>query len=186
MYLAAFLPGVLALGANLPPYLIEEMKPILQSVASRRLPGDAIYVFYGAGQAVSFYGPRYGFTAQDYVLGGCHQGDTRAYLREVDDFRGRPRLWVLISHDWRGEGLPLLDYLDHLAGRRLAIRASTHGHHALASEAYLYDMTSSPLRPRVEAASFPIASAGWNRLDSRFPCRGAENPVSEIPLEPAH
>ncbi|HEY6928348.1 MAG TPA: hypothetical protein VJA66_01610 [Thermoanaerobaculia bacterium] len=184
IFLAALLPAILTLQASLPPYLNEEMKPILRDMAARRLPGDSIYVFYGAGQAVSFYGARYGFRPQDYVLGGCHQEDTRAYLREIDGFRGLPRVWVLISHDWRGERLALLDYLDHLGTRTLAIRAPAHGPHALVSEAYLYDLSAARPSPGVDSMTFPIPRAAPNWLDSRFPCRGAENPVPEIPLEP--
>ena len=183
-YGAALLPAVFAIGVNLPPYLIEEMRPILRDVASRRLPGDAIYVFYGAGQAMSFYGPRYGFDRQDFVIGGCHLADRRAYLHEVDAFRGRPRLWVLISHDWRGERLALLDYLDHLGQRRLTTRAPARGHHSVVSEAYLYDLSEARMAPGVDATSFPVPGPGWNPLDSRFPCRGGENPIPDIPLEP--
>jgi hypothetical protein len=183
-YGVALLPAVFAIGVNLPPYLIEEMRPILRDVASRRVPGDAIYVFWGAGQAMSFYGPRYGFDPQDFEIGGCHLIHRRAYLQEVDVFRGRPRLWVLISHDWRGERLVLLDYLDHLGQRRLTIRAPARGHHSVVSEAYLYDLSEARLAPGVDAESFPVPRPGWNPLDSRFPCRDAENPISDIPLDP--
>lgn len=40
---------------------------------------------------VSFYGPRHGL--YEWTANDCHYGDPRAYLREVDAFRGRSRVW---------------------------------------------------------------------------------------------
>ncbi len=161
-------------------------------------PGDAIYVYYGAGQALRFYGPRYGFAPSGYLLGGCHRGDTRAYLGELDRFRGRARLWVLIAHaqPWLGEEQTVLAYLDRLGTRRLALRALPHaGGAGLPAEAYLYDLTAAR-RPvagasaagvaggaaatsaGASAATFPIAPAA-PEPDPRFACTGPQNPVPE-------
>jgi len=81
-----------------PVYHHEETRPLFHRLAQRRRPGDAIYVFYGANQALRYYGPRAGIDPSEFSVGGCHRGDLAAYLREVDEFRGRPRVWVLIAH----------------------------------------------------------------------------------------
>ena len=182
LYLVALVPALLAFRADPPVYRIEETKPLLQAVAERRQPGDAIYVYYGAGHALRFYGPRYGFQPGDYELGGCHRGDARKYLVEVDGFRGRPRLWVLIAHAQPrlGEDQLLLAYLDRLGTRRLALRALPHVRGGgLPAEAFLYDLTDAK-RSTASAATFPIPPAP-SGLDPRLACAGAANPVPATP-----
>jgi hypothetical protein len=187
VYLAALAPAVAAFAADPPVYRMEESQPLLRAVAARRQRGDAIYVYYGAGHALSFYGPRFGFAPGDYMLGGNHRGDTRAYLHELDSFRGRPRLWVLISHAHpkMGEETAILDYLDSLGRRRLALRVLPHVRTGgLPVEAFLYDL-SSPRLGNDAAATFPVAPPVM-RLDPRLEREGAANPVPRVPLaEPA-
>lgn len=92
------LPALLALARYPPVYRHEETRPLFEQLARRRHPGDAIYVFYGAGQALNYYGPRAGIDPSEATAGGCHRGDLAGYLREIDRFRGRPRVWILIAH----------------------------------------------------------------------------------------
>jgi hypothetical protein len=173
-------PAGLELAHNRPIYRVEEMKPILREVAQRRRPGDAIYVYYGAGQAVRFYGPRYGLRPHDYVLGRCLRGEPRGYLRELDRFRGRSRVWVLVSHALPdlGEEPAMLAYLDLLGKRRLAVRAlpqpRTSG---FVAAALLYDLGSARGLPAAAASSFPVPPTPA-RLDLRFACVGPQNAVS--------
>jgi hypothetical protein len=188
VYFAAFLPGLAGFAADPPVYRVEETRPLLRAVAARRQPSDAIYVYYGAGQALRFYGPRYGLKPGDYLLGGCHRGDARAYLFEVDRFRGRPRLWVLVAHAQPrlGEERTLLAYLDRLGTRRLELRILPHGRgFGLPAEAFLYDLTQAQTSPAgATAATFPIAPApapGPAPLDPRLACAGPANPYPELP-----
>jgi hypothetical protein len=178
VYVAALVPAIFGFGANPPVYRIEETRPLLRSVAARRQAGDAIYVYYGAGHALRFYGPRYGFQPEDYLLGGCHRGDTRAYLLDLDRFRGRRRVWVLFSHaqPHLGEEATMLAYLDRLGARLLTLRTLPHGRmFGLPAEAFLYDLSAATGRPPVAAASFPLVP-GSNRLAARFACAGPANP----------
>jgi len=178
VYVAALVPAGFGFVADPPVYRIEETRPLLRSVAARRDPGDAIYVYYGAGHALRFYGPRYGFHPGDYLLGGCHRGDTRAYLLDLDRFRGRRRLWVLFSHaqPHLGEEATMLAYLDRLGARRLALRIFPHGRmFGLPAEAFLYDLSAATSLPRVAAASFPIAPTS-SPLAASLVCAGPANP----------
>ena len=107
-------------GCNLAPKRV----PCWPDVAHRR-PGDALYVYYGARRALLFYAPQAGFEPTETTLGGCHRGDPRSYLRELDVFRGRPRVWVLFAaNNW-----PLLEqptisaYLDLIGKRRATFAA---------------------------------------------------------------
>jgi hypothetical protein len=183
VYAVALLPAVAAFAVDPPVYRIEETSQLLRTVAARRLPGDAMYVYYGAGHAIRFYGPQYGFQSGDYVLGACHRGNPRAYLGEVDRFRGRSRLWVLFSHAQPrlGEEQALLAFLDRLGTRRLSLRVLPHGRmFGLPAEAFLYDLTGAE-RSRVAAASFPIAPAP-SLGDASLACAGPANPFPDPTL----
>lgn len=92
------LPALLALARYPPVYRHEETRPLLGQLARRRHPGDAVYVFYGANQALRYYGPRAGIDPSEVTVGGCHRGDLAGYLHEIDQFRGRRRVWILIAH----------------------------------------------------------------------------------------
>jgi len=61
-----------------PAYHLEDMKPALAYLQERRLPGDAVYVYYGAAPVVTFYAGAYGLRDNDYAVGGCNRGDTRS------------------------------------------------------------------------------------------------------------
>ncbi len=184
VFAAALLPALAGFAADPPVYRIEETRPLLRALAARRRPGDAIYVYYAAGHALRYYGPRYGFHDGDYVLGACHRGDVRAYLEEVDRFRGRPRLWVVFSHAQPrlGERESLLAYLDRLGTRLMALRFLPHGRmFGLPAEAFLYDLAGAD-RTGVAAASFPIAplTKAAGPIDPAQPCAGPANPYPDL------
>src|SRR5262249_54520977 len=89
-------PAVIPIIKQPPPYRIDDVEPVLSYLQQRRLSGDSIYVYYNAVPAMSFYAPEFGFGAQDYTSGGCHRGETRSYLLELDRFRGQRRVWLLM------------------------------------------------------------------------------------------
>jgi hypothetical protein len=91
-------PAVHAVRRSHPIYDLEPLAPALSHLANAKRPGDRIYVYYGSAQAFLYYASRFGFAKDDYVIGGCHRSDPIDYLRELDRFRGSPRLWVVITH----------------------------------------------------------------------------------------
>jgi hypothetical protein len=186
IYALALLPALAGFAADLPVYRIEEMAPLLRAAAVRRQAGDAIYVYYGAGQALRFYGPRYGFQPRDYLLGDCHRGDTRAYLREIDRFRGRRRVWILMTHVFPrlGEDKALLSYLDHLGIRRFALRVRPHGRFGADALAVLYDLGEAS-RSSAAAATFPVPRLP-HPIDPTAACASdvVATPANEAPPVP--
>jgi hypothetical protein len=60
-----------------------------------RQAGDLVYVFPLSRIGVLFYGPRYGLERKGWTTGICDRNDTRAYIRDVDRYRGASRVWVL-------------------------------------------------------------------------------------------
>ncbi len=150
------IPPLLALVDNLPVVRLEETRPMLAYVAEHRRPEDAIYVYYGAEPAFRYYGPRYGLDRADAVVGGCHRSDPRAYLREIDAFRGRPRVWVIFAHDVPrlGEQAAILGYLGRIGVRRDAIDVPDDGPSDTRAE--LYDLGIPEHLAAASAETFPL------------------------------
>jgi hypothetical protein len=78
-----------------PPYWIEDHKTALAFFREHRQPGDAVFVFPYGVQAVERYGSAYGLAPDDYQVGACSREDRRVFLRDVDRYRGRRRVWLL-------------------------------------------------------------------------------------------
>jgi hypothetical protein len=76
----------------------QDVRPALAYLRSQWRAGDRLYVYWGAWQATSFYAARYGFHEADMVFGDCHVRRPRQLLAELDQLRGRPRVWVLATH----------------------------------------------------------------------------------------
>ncbi len=96
VFLVGGLPTAGVLFDSPPPYRTQQIRTVLEEVAEKRQLGDELWVYYGARHAIDFYGPRMGF--EEWDQGGMHRGDARAYLRELDRFRGRERVWVVFTH----------------------------------------------------------------------------------------
>ena len=68
-------------------------------IESKRQPGDVTYVYYGAAPVMSVYAQSFGYQPGDDFVGGCHRGESRRYLEELDTFRGSERVWIVLTHD---------------------------------------------------------------------------------------
>jgi hypothetical protein len=162
---------------NPPVYRLEETPRMLAYVKTQLQAGDAVYVYYGAEHALRFYGQRYGFAQNDYVLGGCHFADPRSLLRELDRFRGQKRLWLLFAH-----ALPrvpdrtaMLAYLDQIGDRQTSVVfPATKDNADTTVYAYLYDLSDSRQLASASAASYPLPPSG--PPDHRVACQGPEAP----------
>jgi hypothetical protein len=157
---ALLLPALYPLAATPPVYYSEHMKPVLSYVRERRQPGDGIYVYYGAAHAVTFYGVRYGLERSEYAVGGCRRGDTRRYLRELDTFRGRTRVWLLLTHAVTRlrEGDDILAYLDAVGTRKdsFVFESRTPGQPLPPAAVYLYDLSDVSKLARADAETFQL------------------------------
>jgi hypothetical protein len=162
------LPAVLAIARYPPVYRHEETRPLFEHLARRRQPGDAVYVFHGAAQALRYYGPRTGLEPRDTTVGGCHRTDLAAYPPEIDRFRGRPRVWVLIARSQRGlpEQATIREYCG-LIGRRLEGASTPDGDRESTLE--LFDFSDPERLGTASAATFPVPVVD-PALARRFPC----------------
>ena len=164
-----------ATARHLPVYRHEETRTVLLGLAARRQPGDVLYVYYGAERALRFYGPRVGIEASDVTFGGCHRGQPREYLRELDRFRGRPRVWVVFAHavSSLAEQPTIRGYLGRI-GTRL------EGLEAVGATAELYDLNEPERLNSSTAATYPL-SEGNPDLAARFGC--GHGPLATAPSE---
>ncbi|MFY9551330.1 MAG: glycosyltransferase family 39 protein [Thermoanaerobaculia bacterium] len=157
---------------NPPVYRNEDTRPILATLASRRQPGDVIYVYYGAERAVRFYGPRVGIEPSEATFGGCHRGQPREYLRELERFRGRPRVWVVFAHASPAEQRAMRGYLGRI-GRRRA------GFEAVGAAAELYDLSEPERLQASTAETYPV-SEGNPEVGKQYGC--GHGPLAATPL----
>ena len=94
--MAALLAGpVSSLARFPPPYFVEDHKSVLAFVRDHRQPGDAVFVYPYEIEAVERYGAGYGLAPGDYEIGRCSRTDRRVFLRDVDRYRGRSRVWFI-------------------------------------------------------------------------------------------
>ena len=182
------MPAGAVVGIAPPPYRAEETRPVLEQLRARARPGDIIYAYHAAGLALRFYAPDL-----EWVQGTAHREDPRRYLREVDRFRGRPRVWLFYTHGYPCEPEAIRSYLAAIGAEREGIVDPFGLRGQRAAAAYLYDLADPRKLARSDAATHPIEAAtgerwwtrgcGYNReagavsSDRRLDDRGSTDPV---------
>jgi hypothetical protein len=161
---AISVPAVLPVATRLPPYRVEDLKYVMEHVQDRHLRGDAIYVYYGAAPVMTLYARELGFSPEMYAVGGCHRGQTRRYFEELDTFRGRSRVWLILTHSqpvYR-EREDILAYLDSIGTRLDSIDRPSRvvGHNPFAAEGFLYDLSSTARLGGADSATFAVTGLG--------------------------
>jgi hypothetical protein len=168
LMIVLFVPPVLALAVAPPPYEIEHHRELLSYLKQHRGPGDPVYVLQLQQIGTSFYVPRYGLQRGEWRTGVCDENETRAYIKDVDRYRGVPRLWVL-----SGSGRPLRpvhasvrNYLSTIGVKRdsLSLPSLTLGSVSIE----LYDLSDAT---RLRAATADSFSVPPMPTDPRLVCR---------------
>jgi hypothetical protein len=172
---------IYAIATALPPLWLQHLRPVVEHMVARREPGDAVYVFYGAGQAFHYYSGRYGLTLDTTVMGHCSIGAPREYLRQLDQLRGRNRVWVVLTHDQRlgKEYAVIIDYLDRIGRRIETVEVpGSSGRPMEAAAGYLYDLSDPTLLSKSSSRTHAIADDMLSSSE-RWDCYGIE--LSESP-----
>jgi hypothetical protein len=152
------LPPLLAFVDNHPVERRQENRPLFEYVQRRRRPGDAIFIPYDTIRALRYYGPRTGLDPASVSPGACHRGDLSAYLREIDRYRGQPRVWVIFAQTVPDsmEQPTMRGYLGTIGRRREGLTVPTIESTAFDMRAELYDL-SDPVRLAASTAdAFPL------------------------------
>jgi Dolichyl-phosphate-mannose-protein mannosyltransferase len=166
MMTVAFMPLLLVVLVGHLPFHYQESRPVLAALASRWRPGDRLYVYYSARKAISFYGPQYGLT--DWWSGPCHREDPRSYFREIDRFRGQPRVWFFFTHAALGYREPELirSYFEAIGLERDRVPDPFGDRGQAEAAAQLYDL-SDPGRlsaATAETYDYPDPKSGGPRV----------------------
>ena len=160
-----------AVHASPPVYRPEEITPAIDYLRHAATPSDVSYVYYGAVPAFHFYESIEAIPGST-VLGDCHRGDPRAYLAELDRYRGRARTWVLFGHELPRlhERELMLRYLDAIGRARDSVVTSGRdvNGNVVRVRLYLYDLSDPAALSATTASSFPIANQA--PFEARFAC----------------
>ena len=153
----ALLP-LLALFVYHPVQRRQENRPLFEYLEKRRRPGDAIYIPYDTIRALKYYGPRTGLDPSSVTPGKCHRGDLAAYLREIDRYRGRPRVWVVFAHNLAEtmEQTTMRGYLRVIGRYREGIRVPTGESPQNDMSTELFDLSDPERLASTSAETFPL------------------------------
>ena len=117
---AALAPPVMAFAEGHPPYEIENNRALYAYLQQKRQPGDIIHVFPLSRIGALYYGERYGLRLNEWRTAVCDRNDTRAFVRDVDQYRGVGRLWLVSggSRPYRSARAAVRGYLGTIGVRR--------------------------------------------------------------------
>jgi len=146
-YAAALAGTALALCASTPPYTTEEMRPLMKHLSEELQTTDTVYSYYAANQAVDYYGERFGITEWD--AGTCHRSHPRAYLEELDAYRGLPRVWIIFTHV-----VPIYAEADVILGYLRTIGTEKKKIKQRGARAYLFDLSNPAMLSRATAENY--------------------------------
>lgn len=122
----------------------EDIKLAILHIQANERPGDVWYIYHLARYQFWYYAEAYKVQPTDFRIGVDCGTDVACYAADLDKLRGQPRVWVLFSHIWIGDGLQeeawFLEHLDRL-GVQLDSYRST------GARAYLYDLSQSGNTP---------------------------------------
>ena len=154
---AVLVPPLVALAQDHPPYEIEQNRAIYAYLQQKRQPGDIVHVFPLSRVGALFYGEQYGLRPGEWSTSVCDRNDTRAFVRDVDRYRGAARVWLVSAgvRPYRTARPAVRNYLATIGVRRDSLVLPSLTMHDVSLD--LYDL-SDPARLRLaDAETFPVA-----------------------------
>lgn len=179
--------ALVALARHSPPSTPEHLRPVLERIAERQRPGDALWVYYGGGQSHAYYSKSVSLPA-DVRVATCDRADPRDLLRQVDIERGRPRVWILMAHSSGPFGFDerrmLLDYLETIGRRLDRFHAPADDTTRNRAEAALFDLSDPSRLAATTAERFPIQNVpppqGWTCYGTMSPLGPTKKAVAAV------
>jgi hypothetical protein len=102
------------------PRTDQELRPIVQYVKDHEQPGDTLYLYYAAQGVFDYYAQRFHFhERRDYIVGAFSREDWNKYIQDLNQLRGKKRVWLIFSHVFGYEELFFRQYLDRIGGKQL-------------------------------------------------------------------
>ena len=134
-------PSVSAIRAMVRPEASEGIRPTYEFLKDRVQAADTVYVYHWASFPIQYYEKKDGALPGSTVLGVPSRADWSNYVRDVEAFRGQPRVWFVFEtsnkHLSGQDRQFFVTFLD-TAGKRLDAFESSQ------SSAYLYDLSQAP------------------------------------------
>jgi hypothetical protein len=154
---AALAPPIIAFGTGHPPYEIENNRALYAYLQQRRQPGDVVHIFPLSRIGALYYGERYGLKLGEWRTSVCDRNDTRAFVRDVDQYRGVRRLWLVAGGErpYRTARPAVRNYLATIGVRRDSLVLPSLNKEDMYLD--LYDLTDTVRLRSADAESFPVA-----------------------------
>ena len=179
--------AALALVREPPPWTPEHLRPVLRRIEEQRRRDDALWVYYGAGQAYAYYEKSRPWPG-DVRIASCDRADPRDLLRQIDVERGRPRVWILMAHgsgpfgfDERGL---LLAYLETIGRRLDRFYEPPEDATRNRAEAALFDLSDPVRLAATSAERFPIGTVppqqSWTCYGTMSPFGATEKTLAAV------
>jgi uncharacterized membrane protein len=94
----------------------EDIRPVMSYIEEHWQPGDVAYVYHHLRAAFQYYALRYVFNPNDYVLGKDEREhwenqENEAYVKDLDQLRGKRRIWFVFSYVRSIKGVNEEEYL---------------------------------------------------------------------------
>jgi hypothetical protein len=137
-----FYPAVNAGRYFIHPRTGEEIRPVIEYVRNHRSKGDMLYLYYSSARPFDYYRERHLIEPMDEIVGRKSREDWKLYREDLDNLRGKGRVWVLFSHVYPfspgfDEERLFLDYLSGMGKRLDGVREA-------GASAYLFDLGVRP------------------------------------------
>jgi len=119
------------------PKYFEHIRPTMDYLKGSWRDGDTIFVTNGAVPAFEYYAPFYHLEDVPYLSSKQANYETpNVILQQIDTLKGRPRVWILMSHVYEQGNFNEKDFLlDYLNKKGTKVREF---HHQLGTSVYLY------------------------------------------------
>ncbi len=132
-------PMAVTTQAFLQPRHPDDIKPSMVYIRDCELAGDSWYIYHFARYQFWYYAERFNLPFENARIGVDCDNDWQCYAADLDRLRGTPRVWLLFSHIWVGDGLDEEQFfLHHLDG--MGIRLDSYK--STGARAYLYDLST--------------------------------------------
>jgi hypothetical protein len=159
---AALAPPVTVFVKGHPPYEIENNRAMYAYLQQKRQPGDIVHIFPLSRIGTLYYGERNGLKMGEWRTSACDREDARVFLRDVDQYRGVRRLW-LVSGGARSFGAAraaVRNYLATIGVRRDSLVLPSLNRDAVYLD--LYDLSDTVRLQSANAESFPVSPMSKN------------------------
>jgi hypothetical protein len=115
---ALLAPSIKSLPTLLRPIQREEVRSLLTYLDLNRQPGDHVYIYDGASDAVKYY-RRNTTPEKDYWHFGASRNDRAAYIDDLRAMKEWPRVWFVFAHTRNVEDF-LVSHIDGMLLQRHA------------------------------------------------------------------